>query len=194
MSRLTASVPHLHNCQTKFQLLIKNGKSSPVTQRTTYVRQRWMSVLPQVQNQPQGQFGCALAPRQPLRSRRRNAGQADEAAGAADALGPVPEGGRAVVVELPADIRTGYVDAGGLVRAAWAPSVALLIADMALVECWDARALSGLLDAHCYLASRGVDVRLVVWSRQLSQAVQMSTTGPKLPIYASVIAALRPHP
>jgi anti-anti-sigma regulatory factor len=100
------------------------------------------------------------------------------------------EGGHVGVVELPADIRTALVDAGRLVSAAWAPGVRLLVADLAWVQRWDAPAVESLLGAHRDLASRGAELRLVVWSRDLHAAVQRSSSSPKPSVYTSVDAAL----
>ncbi len=99
---------------------------------------------------------------------------------------------RCSVVRLPADIRArARVDAGSLVLTAWAPGITLLVADTALVEWWDARGLDGLLRTNRALASRGSALRLVVWSRDLYDAVQLSAVSCKPSVYTSIDAALR---
>jgi hypothetical protein len=118
---------------------------------------------------------------------RWNAAQARQAC---PVLSTDAHGWRAV--HLPADIRArASVDAGDLIRAAWVPGVKLIIADTALVEWWDARGLENLLGANHDLAGREACLRLVVWSRDLYEAVQHLDVGGKPSVYTSIDAALR---
>lgn len=137
-----------------------------------------------LQDHASSRLSCAVVPGRPPRPPAEDPEQPNPAASTQR------RGGGVMLVALPADIRARCVSAGGLVSAAWAPGVALIIADLALVDRWDARALGGLLEAHRELASRGTEVRLVVWSRDLYQAVRASSVGTRPEVYASLNAAL----
>jgi hypothetical protein len=143
----------------------------------------------ELQDIPSGRCPCAPAPSRPSCS-------PDEIP-AADGPAADPKwrsaGGGRVIVELPADIRVKRVNAGGLIEAAWAPAVALIVADMALVLWWDTPAVESLLEAHRDLASRRTELRLVIWSKDLHEAVRRRIAGARPMVYASVDAALRPH-
>lgn len=94
--------------------------------------------------------------------------------------------------EFPAAIGGGTgADAGGIVRAAWTPGVNILIADLTATASWTAASLQGLLDAHRYLASRGSELRLVVWSSELYAALQAAGVTSHVPVFSNLEAALR---
>ena len=96
-----------------------------------------------------------------------------------------------VVVRLPAAAgRWNSEIVGSLRPVAWVPGVAVVVADMTSLVTWDDGCLEGLLQAHRDLASRSVELRLVVWSPDLYAAVHQRA-GRELPVYASVYAALR---
>ena len=82
-------------------------------------------------------------------------------------------------------------NAGDLVRAAWEPGVAVVVADMTTVGSWDDAGLASLLTAHGDLVRRQAEVRLVVWSAGLYAALQTAGVSSRLPVYANVDAALR---
>lgn len=101
--------------------------------------------------------------------------------------------GSRVVVSLPAFIRQRPgVDVGDRVRAAWAPGVTVVIADMAGVVMWDDAGLRSLLGAYRDLVNRRAELRLVVWSADLYLALRTAGVSPAVPIYANLGAALRP--
>jgi ABC-type transporter Mla MlaB component len=100
-------------------------------------------------------------------------------------------GGR-VVVHIPTGIARGPGgNAGDLVRAAWRPGVAVVVADMTTVGNWDDGGLASLLTAHADLTRRQAELRLVVWSAGLYAALQAAGISDQLPVYANVDAALR---
>lgn len=77
-------------------------------------------------------------------------------------------------------------------RAAWTPGVSILIADLTATASWTVASLQGLLDAHRYLASRGTELRLVVWSSELYAALQAAGVTSHIPVFANLESALRP--
>jgi ABC-type transporter Mla MlaB component len=97
-----------------------------------------------------------------------------------------------VVVHIPTGIAYASAgNAGDLIRAAWQPGVAVVVADMTTVGNWDDAGLASLLKAHRDLLRRQADLRLVVWSAGLYAALQTAGVSDKLPVYANVDAALR---
>jgi hypothetical protein len=105
--------------------------------------------------------------------------------------GGVGRGGR-VVVHIPTGVARGSGgSAGDLVRAAWRPGVAVVIADMTTVGNWDDAGLASLQTAHTDLVRKQAELRLVVWSAGLYAALQTAGISGRLPVYANVDAALR---
>jgi hypothetical protein len=105
--------------------------------------------------------------------------------------GGAGRGGR-VVVHIPTGLGRGSGgSAGDLVRAAWRPGVVVVIADMTTVGNWDDAGLASLLTAHSDLVRRQAELRLVVWSAGLYEALQTAGISGRLPVYANVDAALR---
>jgi hypothetical protein len=82
-------------------------------------------------------------------------------------------------------------DAGDLVRAAWSPGTAVVIADLTSVVQWEAADLEGLRRAHRDLVVRGGELRIVVWSADLYAALQVSGISSEISIFASIDAAKR---
>jgi anti-anti-sigma factor len=103
-----------------------------------------------------------------------------------------PERRGRVVVHLTTGVDHARArNAGDLVRAAWRPGVAVVVADMTTVGEWDDAGLASLLKAHSDLARRQAELRLVVWSAGLYAALQAAGLSGQLPVYANVDAALR---
>lgn len=99
---------------------------------------------------------------------------------------------RWVKTQLPAVIGGGTgADAGDIVRAAWAPGAQILIADLTATASWTAASLQGLLPAHRYLASRGTELRLVVWSSELYAALRAAGVTAHVQVFSNFEAALR---
>jgi anti-anti-sigma regulatory factor len=82
-------------------------------------------------------------------------------------------------------------DVSDLVRAACAPGVTVVIADMAPVAACDAAVLQGLLTAHRNLVARGGELRIVVWSQELYAALQMTGISTEISVFASIDSALK---
>lgn len=107
-----------------------------------------------------------------------------------------PSGGllprRWVKAQLPADIsgRTG-ADAGDIVRAAWAPGVHIVIADLTSTAKWTTASLQSLRHAQRDLSSNGAELRLVVWSSTLYAALQATGITSHIPVFANLESALR---
>jgi hypothetical protein len=100
--------------------------------------------------------------------------------------------GDRVVVHIPTGVARGPGgNVGDLVRAAWQPGVAVVVADMTTVRNWDDAGLASLLTAHSDLVRRQAELRLVVWSPGLYAALQTAGISGELPVYANVDAALR---
>jgi anti-anti-sigma regulatory factor len=97
-----------------------------------------------------------------------------------------------VVTQLPADLSGGsWRDAGDIVRAAWKPYVRVLIADLTSTASWSAVGLQSLLHAARDLASRGTEVRLVVWSSELYATLQTMGVTSHILVFANLDSALR---
>jgi hypothetical protein len=100
--------------------------------------------------------------------------------------------GDRVVVHIPTGVARGSGgSAGDLIRAAWRPGVAVVIADMTTVGSWDDAGLTSLLTAYSDLVRKQAGLRLVVWSAGLYEALQTAGISGRLPVYANVDAALR---
>jgi hypothetical protein len=97
-----------------------------------------------------------------------------------------------VKARFPADIGSGSgADAGDIARAAWTPGVNILIADLTSTASWTAASLESLRDAHRDLASRGTELRVVVWSSELYGALQATGVTARVLVFANLESALR---
>lgn len=98
---------------------------------------------------------------------------------------------RWVKTQFPAAIGGTGADAGDIVRAAWTPGAHVLIADLTATVSWTADSLEGLLHARRDLASRGTELRLVVWSSELYAALQAAGVTSYVRVFSNLESALR---
>jgi anti-sigma B factor antagonist len=97
----------------------------------------------------------------------------------------------AVVVALPAEIDMANADqTGQQLRAALAPGVATVIADMTATRFCDSSGISMLVQAHGQAAANGTELRLVVASTAVLHTLTLTGLDQLLPIYPSLSQAL----
>lgn len=102
---------------------------------------------------------------------------------------------RWVKVQLPADIGRGTrKNAGDIVRAAWTPGAHVLVADLTATASWTTASLGSLRDAQRDLASKGAELRIVVWSSELYTALRASGITSRIPVFANLESALSTPP
>ena len=100
-----------------------------------------------------------------------------------------------VVVALPAEIDMATAGrAGQLLGAAFAPSVATVIADMTATTFCDSAGISMLVRAHKQAAANETQLRLVVRSASVLRALTLVRMDYLLPIYPSLSQALAAAP
>ena len=101
----------------------------------------------------------------------------------------------AVVIALPAEIDMANADrTGQQLRAALAPGVATVIADMTATRFCDSSGMSMLVRAHGRAAANGTELRLVVASTVVLRTLTLTGLDQVLPIYPSLSQALAAGP
>jgi anti-anti-sigma regulatory factor len=75
--------------------------------------------------------------------------------------------------------------------AARESGAAVVVADLTSVARWDEAGLHSLLLAHRELVSGNIELRLVVWSRDLIEALHAAGITGQVTIFASTESALR---
>jgi anti-sigma B factor antagonist len=97
----------------------------------------------------------------------------------------------AVVIALPAEIDMANADqVGQELRAAFAPGVRAVIADMTATTFCDSSGISMLVRVHRQAAANGAELRLVVRSTAVLRALTVVQMDHLLPIYPSLREAL----
>jgi anti-sigma B factor antagonist len=101
----------------------------------------------------------------------------------------------AVVIALPAEIDMANAGrTGQQLRAALAPGVAAVIADMTATRFCDSSGISMLVQAHGQAAANGTELRLVVASAAVLRTLTLTGLDQLLPIYPSLSQALAAGP
>ncbi len=101
----------------------------------------------------------------------------------------------AVVIALPAEIDMANADrVGQQLRAALAPGVATVIADMTATRFCDSSGINMLVRAHGQAAANGTDLRLVVVSTAVLRTLTLLGLNQLLSIYPSLSQALTAGP
>ncbi|MGD0373702.1 MAG: STAS domain-containing protein [Streptosporangiaceae bacterium] len=102
---------------------------------------------------------------------------------------------RPVIVPLPAEIDIANGDDVGVrLRAAFAPRVAVVIADLGLTVFCDCAGVRHLLLAHDTAAATGAELRLVVQSGCVRRILAVLGADRVLRVYPSLGAALMAGP
>jgi anti-sigma B factor antagonist len=100
-----------------------------------------------------------------------------------------------VVIALPAEIDMANAGrAGQQLGAAFAPSVATVIADMTATTFCDSSGISMLVRAHKQAAATSTQLRLVVPSTAVRRTLALVQVDTLLPVYPSLNQALAAEP
>lgn len=96
-----------------------------------------------------------------------------------------------VIVRLPAEIDIANAeDVGEQLRSAFAPGIALVIADLTATVFCDSSGLRQLLVAHRRAKDRHAEVRFAIPHREVLEVLQVTEPDRLLPVYPSLDAAV----
>ena len=100
-----------------------------------------------------------------------------------------------VVVTLPVEIDISNADrVGEELCAAFAPGVRVVIADMTATRFCDSSGISMLVVAHRKAIASDAELRLVALSTEVLHALTLVRIDHLLPVYPSLVEALKPAP